>query len=111
MKTERLWSASAWTSSSRACAPSASPIASIVAWSRPSLKFGTDSSGSTPRTLGALKEYYDRRAPEYDDWYLGTGLFADRERPGWDGELEQLLATIPSLPPGARSMSPAAPAS
>ena len=46
-----------------------------------------------------MKEYYDRRAPEYDDWYLGTGLFADRERPGWDEELRALERTIASLPP------------
>ena len=46
-----------------------------------------------------MKEYYDRRAPEYDDWYLGTGLFADRERPGWDDELRALERTIASLPP------------
>jgi hypothetical protein len=39
--------------------------------------------------------YYDRRAPEYDDWYLGRGGFATRERPGFDEELgggETLLA-------------------
>jgi hypothetical protein len=30
-----------------------------------------------------MREYYDRRAPEYDDWYLGRGLFAVRDRPGW----------------------------
>jgi ubiquinone/menaquinone biosynthesis C-methylase UbiE len=47
-----------------------------------------------------VKEYYDTRAPEYDEWYLGHGLFAERERPGWDDELEQLLATIAALPPG-----------
>jgi hypothetical protein len=29
-----------------------------------------------------MLEYYDRRAPEYDDWYMGTGLFAQRDRPG-----------------------------
>lgn len=23
--------------------------------------------------------YYDRRAPEYDDWYLGAGLYADAD--------------------------------
>ena len=37
-----------------------------------------------------MKEYYDRRAPEYDDWYLGTGLYVDRERPNWDEELHTL---------------------
>ena len=46
-----------------------------------------------------MKEYYDTRAPEYDDWYLGRGLFAERDRPKWDEELEQLFAVIRSLPP------------
>ena len=41
-------------------------------------------------TLGAVKEYYDTRAPEYDDWYLGLGGFADRDRPGWEDELAEL---------------------
>jgi ubiquinone/menaquinone biosynthesis C-methylase UbiE len=45
-----------------------------------------------------VQEYYERRAPEYDDWYRGTGLFADRDRPGWDGEVETLAATIAALP-------------
>jgi ubiquinone/menaquinone biosynthesis C-methylase UbiE len=47
-----------------------------------------------------VKEYYDRRAPEYDEWYLGTGRFAERERPAWEEELEQLRATIRALPAG-----------
>jgi ubiquinone/menaquinone biosynthesis C-methylase UbiE len=47
-----------------------------------------------------VKEYYDKRAPEYDDWYLGRGLFEPRDRAGWDAELEQLFATIGALPPG-----------
>jgi ubiquinone/menaquinone biosynthesis C-methylase UbiE len=46
-----------------------------------------------------VKDYYDKRAPEYDDWYLGHGLFEPREREGWEAELEQLLATIRALPP------------
>jgi ubiquinone/menaquinone biosynthesis C-methylase UbiE len=46
-----------------------------------------------------MKEYYDRRAPEYDDWYLGTSLYADRERPGWDEELHALERLISWLPP------------
>ena len=45
-----------------------------------------------------MKEYYDARAPEYDDWYLGVGRFAERDRPGWDEELAELIATIASLP-------------
>jgi len=47
----------------------------------------------------SVKEYYDARAPEYDEWYRGTGLFADRDRPGWEQELEQLFAAIAALPP------------
>ncbi len=46
-----------------------------------------------------MKEYYDRRAPEYDDWYLGHGRFAARERDGWDDELDRLAAAIAALPP------------
>jgi ubiquinone/menaquinone biosynthesis C-methylase UbiE len=41
--------------------------------------------------------YYDRRAPEYDDWYLGTGLFAARVRPGWHAELEALRVCLRAL--------------
>lgn len=43
--------------------------------------------------------YYDRRAPEYDDWYRGVGPYADRDRPGFDEELERVAATIVALPP------------
>ena len=45
-----------------------------------------------------MKAYYDARAPEYDDWYLGVGLYADRDRPGWDEELAGLVDTIQALP-------------
>ena len=46
-----------------------------------------------------MKTYYDRRAFEYDDWWLGRGLFSDRERPGWDEEVDVLAELIASLPP------------
>ena len=45
-----------------------------------------------------MKEYYDARAQEYDDWYLGTALHADRDRPGWKEELERLIEVISELP-------------
>ena len=45
----------------------------------------------------AERAYYDRRAPEYDDWYLGAGLFAERDRPGWAEELAALKAVIRPL--------------
>jgi ubiquinone/menaquinone biosynthesis C-methylase UbiE len=46
---------------------------------------------------GAERAYYERRAAEYDDWYLGTGLFAQRARPGWAEELTALRAAVASL--------------
>jgi ubiquinone/menaquinone biosynthesis C-methylase UbiE len=43
--------------------------------------------------------YYERRAAEYDDWYLGSGLFAPRERPGWDEDVRALIDVVASLEP------------
>jgi len=45
-----------------------------------------------------MEEYYDRRALEYDDWYLGTGLFAERDRSGWDEEVDELSHVVAALP-------------
>jgi demethylmenaquinone methyltransferase/2-methoxy-6-polyprenyl-1,4-benzoquinol methylase len=45
-----------------------------------------------------MREYYDARAPEYDDWYLGRGRFADRDRPDWDRELAELQHALSLLP-------------
>jgi SAM-dependent methyltransferase len=46
-----------------------------------------------------VRTYYEARAPEYDDWWLGTGAFAERDRPGWEDEREALIAAIGALPP------------
>ncbi len=46
-----------------------------------------------------MKTYYDRRAPEYDDWYLGAGRYARLDRQGWDEELAELVRVVDSLPP------------
>jgi SAM-dependent methyltransferase len=46
-----------------------------------------------------MLEYYDRRAPEYDDWWNGTGLFATRDRPGWHEEVTELVDALRALPP------------
>jgi demethylmenaquinone methyltransferase/2-methoxy-6-polyprenyl-1,4-benzoquinol methylase len=46
-----------------------------------------------------VKAYYHARASEYDDWWLGRGPFADRDRPGWDEERTQLEAVVASLSP------------
>jgi ubiquinone/menaquinone biosynthesis C-methylase UbiE len=46
-----------------------------------------------------VREYYDRRAPEYDDWYLGSGRFHQEERPGFDGELAETTRVLAALRP------------
>lgn len=48
----------------------------------------------------ATHRYYERRAGEYDTWYLGEGLFARRDRPGWHEELARLRAVLAGLEPG-----------
>lgn len=45
-----------------------------------------------------MKEYYDTRAPEYDEWYLGEGVFARRDRPGWEEDLRALTTALATLP-------------
>jgi SAM-dependent methyltransferase len=50
--------------------------------------------------IGApMRDYYERRAREYDDWWLGTGLFAHRERPGWHEEVDRLIGLLEDLEP------------
>jgi demethylmenaquinone methyltransferase/2-methoxy-6-polyprenyl-1,4-benzoquinol methylase len=46
-----------------------------------------------------VKAYYHARAREYDDWWVGRNLYADRHRPGWDEDREQLERWIADLPP------------
>jgi demethylmenaquinone methyltransferase/2-methoxy-6-polyprenyl-1,4-benzoquinol methylase len=50
-------------------------------------------------TAASMESYYERRSGEYDDWYRGTGLFADRHRPGWEAELATVVDTIHALRP------------
>ena len=45
-----------------------------------------------------MRAYYDARAGEYDDWWLGTGLYAELDRPGWAEEVEHLAALVAALP-------------
>jgi ubiquinone/menaquinone biosynthesis C-methylase UbiE len=47
----------------------------------------------------ATADYYEQRAAEYDEWYLGRGRFADRERPGWDAEVEAVVRLVQRLEP------------
>jgi SAM-dependent methyltransferase len=46
----------------------------------------------------ATAAYYEQRAAEYDEWYESQGLFASRDRPGWDAEVERLVAFVRDLP-------------
>jgi SAM-dependent methyltransferase len=46
-----------------------------------------------------VKAYYDRRAPEYDEWYLGLGRFDALDGPRWDDDLRALERTVAALPP------------
>ena len=43
-----------------------------------------------PRVVSdEIRTYYDRRAPDYDDWWLGKGKFEGRVRPGWSAEVDR----------------------
>lgn len=46
-----------------------------------------------------MEAYYERRAAEYDDWYLGRGRFAERDRPGFRREVADVAAVLSSLRP------------
>lgn len=54
--------------------------------------------GRMDPTRDEMHAYYERRAPEFDDWWKGTGLFEGRDRPGWTEELTELGAVVASLP-------------
>jgi ubiquinone/menaquinone biosynthesis C-methylase UbiE len=47
----------------------------------------------------ATAAYYEQRADEYDQWYLSTGLFAQRNRPGWADEVTDVVQLVAGLPP------------
>ena len=48
-----------------------------------------------------MRDYYEQRAPEYDDWWLGTGAFEARERKRlhWHEDVAALQAALADLPP------------
>ena len=47
-----------------------------------------------------MKQYYDLRAPGYDDWYLGLGRYVGtRDEEAWRAELASLVELITALPP------------
>lgn len=47
----------------------------------------------------ATRAYYEQRAGEYDEWYTGEGLFAQRVRPGWSDEVARVVDLVGRLPP------------
>jgi ubiquinone/menaquinone biosynthesis C-methylase UbiE len=47
----------------------------------------------------ATAAYYEQRAREYDEWYTGQGRFAERDRPGWEDGVEQVVDLVRRLPP------------
>lgn len=47
---------------------------------------------------GGTAAYYERRAGEYDEWYLGLGQFAGRNPPGWAEDVDRLVEVIRGLP-------------
>jgi ubiquinone/menaquinone biosynthesis C-methylase UbiE len=46
-----------------------------------------------------MRSYYEQRAPEYDDWWLGTGAFTEIDRPGWHEEVQELVEIVGGLAP------------
>jgi ubiquinone/menaquinone biosynthesis C-methylase UbiE len=46
-----------------------------------------------------VKAYYEARAHEYDDWWLGKGLYAENRPRDWDEERDRLAGWIAALPP------------
>jgi len=47
----------------------------------------------------ATAAYYEQRAGEYDEWYTGHGRFAERDRPGWEAGVEEVIDLVRRLPP------------
>jgi len=46
----------------------------------------------------ATAAYYEQRAEEYDEWYLGQGRFASLNPPGWQLEVSHLVDLVGGLP-------------
>lgn len=46
-----------------------------------------------------MKAYYEARAGEYDDWWLGRGLYANNRPDDWHEERERLIRWISELQP------------
>ena len=51
------------------------------------------------RPQDEIADYYDRRAPEFDEWWEGGGAYQGRDRPGWNEELRELTGLVQALSP------------
>jgi demethylmenaquinone methyltransferase/2-methoxy-6-polyprenyl-1,4-benzoquinol methylase len=47
----------------------------------------------------AAATYYEDGAAEYDDWYLGVGQYAERDRPDCHAEVSRLVELVAALAP------------
>jgi demethylmenaquinone methyltransferase/2-methoxy-6-polyprenyl-1,4-benzoquinol methylase len=47
----------------------------------------------------ATAAYYELLSADLDEWYTGEGRFAGSDRPGWQAEVEQLVALAARLSP------------
>jgi ubiquinone/menaquinone biosynthesis C-methylase UbiE len=55
---------------------------------------------TSPRVVNdEMRSYYERRARDYDDWWLGTGWFTQRKRSGWAREVTALEQVVQALSP------------
>jgi ubiquinone/menaquinone biosynthesis C-methylase UbiE len=46
-----------------------------------------------------MRAYYERRAAEYDEWWLAPDRWRGEERPGWTREVGELVTVLQALPP------------
>ena len=46
-----------------------------------------------------MRHYYERRAPEYDEWWLAPDRWRGEERPGWTNEVAELIEVVAGLAP------------
>jgi ubiquinone/menaquinone biosynthesis C-methylase UbiE len=46
-----------------------------------------------------MRAYYERRAPEYDEWWLAPDRWRGEERPGWTKEVAELIEVVAGLAP------------
>ena len=110
VNTERLWSASAWTSSRSTPPKAAQRVERRRVAALREVRHGLERQLHAAYSKSPMKEYYDTRAPEYDDWYSGAAASPSATGPpGASCSASSPTRSAPSRR-RARSTSPAAPA-